>query len=81
MKKIIVSILITSSIYSCKQSTQNSEVSMTGTVNARLNESFGQEQKEVISMLDSFNIAAANADYKTYFYFFTDYAFFAGTDA
>ena len=32
-------------------------------------------------MLDSFNTAASNADYNTYFNFYTDYAIFTGTDA
>jgi|SRR5665213_3079677 len=72
MKKIIFSILIASFMYSYNLSAQNLANSMRGTVN---------EQKEVISMLDSFNIAAANADYKTYFNFFTGYAVFTGTDA
>ena len=81
MKKIIFSIFIISSIYSYNLSAQNFASSMRGTVSPRLNESFGQEQKEVISMLDSFNIAAAHADYKTYFNFFTEYAVFTGTDA
>lgn len=39
------------------------------------------EKKQVIAMLDSFNIAAAKADYKTYFNFYTDDAIFTGTDA
>jgi len=72
MKKIIFSILITSFTYSYNLPAQNLANSMRGTVN---------EQKEVISMLDSFNVAAAKADYKTYFNFFTDYAVFTGTDA
>ena len=72
MKKIILSILITSLIYSCQQPAKTSDLLRTGTAN---------EQKEVISMLDSFNRAAANADYNTYFNFFTDDAIFCGTDA
>ena len=90
MKKIILSIFITSFIFSPNLPAQNLDNSMRGTVNPRLNpaqkihsggEPFGQEQKEVISMLDSFNLAAASSDYKTYFNFFTDYAVFTGTDA
>ena len=39
-------------------------------------------QKEVISaLLDSFNVAAANADFDGYFGFYTDNAIFIGTDA
>lgn len=39
------------------------------------------EQKQIIAMLDSFNRAAAKADYKTYFSFYTEDAIFTGTDA
>ena len=77
----LIILLFTACLYSCQQPAKTSDGSMTGTVNPRLNEPFGQEQKEVISMLDSFNVAAANADYNTYFNFFTDYAVFTGTDA
>lgn len=36
---------------------------------------------QIISMLDSFNLAAANADYNNYFKHFTEDAVFIGTDA
>lgn len=36
---------------------------------------------EIGAMLDAFNIAAANADYTTYFGFFADESTFIGTDA
>lgn len=39
------------------------------------------QKKSIASMLDSFNIAAANADFNGYFSFFTDSAVFIGTDA
>lgn len=39
------------------------------------------EKKQINSMLDSFNRAAAKADYKTYFDFYTEDAIFTGTDA
>ena len=39
------------------------------------------EEKQIIAMLDSFNRAAAKADYKAYFDFYTDDAIFTGTDA
>jgi ketosteroid isomerase-like protein len=39
------------------------------------------EQQQIIAMLDSFNRAAARADYKTYFNFYTGDAIFTGTDA
>ena len=39
------------------------------------------QRQAIGAMLDSFNIAAANADYQRYFDFFSDDAFFIGTDA
>lgn len=39
------------------------------------------EQKQVSALLDSFNRAAARADYSKYFGFYTDDAIFTGTDA
>lgn len=38
-------------------------------------------KQQIASMLDSFNVAAANADYDKYFDFFTPDAVFMGTDA
>jgi len=72
LSNAFIILLVTACNYSYAQSATPPNISMTGTVN---------QQKEVISMLDSFNTAAANADYKTYFNFFTDYAVFTGTDA
>lgn len=40
-----------------------------------------EAQKQVNVMLDSFNKAAANADFNAYFNFYTDDAIFTGTDA
>ncbi len=39
------------------------------------------DKKQIVAMLDSFNTAAAKADYKTYFNFYADNAIFTGTDA
>ncbi len=39
------------------------------------------EKKQISAMLDSFNLAAAKADYKAYFDFYTEDAIFTGTDA
>lgn len=39
------------------------------------------EQRLIHAMLDSFNLAAAKADFKTYFNFYTEDAIFTGTDA
>ena len=40
-----------------------------------------KEKIQINAMLDSFNQAAAKADFKTYFDFYTDDAIFTGTDA
>ncbi|WP_262146989.1 nuclear transport factor 2 family protein [Chryseobacterium foetidum] len=42
---------------------------------------FEKEQTEIATMLDAFNVAAAKADYKTYFDFYADESTFIGTDA
>jgi hypothetical protein len=39
------------------------------------------DKKQIAAMLDSFNQAAAKADYTGYFKYFTDDAIFIGTDA
>lgn len=38
-------------------------------------------RKQINVLLDSFNVAAARADYQTYFNFYADNAIFTGTDA
>ncbi len=38
-------------------------------------------KKQIAAMLDSFNVAAADADYTRYFNYYTDNATFNGTDA
>lgn len=40
-----------------------------------------KSRQQISTMLDSFNIAAAKADFKAYFNFYTDDAIFIGTDA
>jgi len=42
---------------------------------------FEKEKIEIGTMLDAFNVAAAKADYKTYFDFFAEESTFIGTDA
>ena len=42
---------------------------------------FASEEKVINIMLDSFNRAAAKADFNSYFDFYTDDAIFTGTDA
>ncbi len=74
MKKINILLLlaIVALTYSCNETTNTTPDTLTDTAN---------EQKSIITMLDSFNSAAAKADYKTYFNFYTEDAIFAGTDA
>lgn len=42
---------------------------------------FEKEKPEIGKMLDGFNVAAANADFTTYFNYFADESTFIGTDA
>ena len=42
---------------------------------------FDKEKTEIGTMLDGFNVAAAKADYTTYFNYFADESVFIGTDA
>jgi hypothetical protein len=44
-------------------------------------QSTATDKEQIIATLDQFNEAAANADFNTYFGFFTDDAVFIGTDA
>lgn len=39
------------------------------------------DEKQISAMLDSFNVAAAKADYNKYFSYYTEDAIFTGTDA
>lgn len=48
---------------------------------AQSKNTFEKEKSEISTMLDTFNVAAAKADYNTYFNFFADESTFIGTDA
>ncbi|WPO89555.1 nuclear transport factor 2 family protein [Chryseobacterium sp. HR92] len=50
-------------------------------LNAQSKPVFEKEKSEISTMLDAFNVAAAKADYNTYFNFFADESTFIGTDA
>jgi len=64
-------------MYSCKPDSSSS-----GTANAQSDGSdTTNSRKEIAFLLDSFNQAAARADYSQYFNYFTDDATFIGTDA
>lgn len=56
----------------CTQSTKTTERPVVDTA---------KEQTQINSMLNSFNRAAAKADFNAYFNFYTDDAIFTGTDA
>ena len=73
MKKIILALLCAISLFSCGEEASKS---------INNNDQDAAKEKEFITaMLDSFNLAAANADYNRYFSFFTANATFNGTDA
>lgn len=50
-------------------------------VSAQSSKTFEKEKTEISTMLDGFNVAAAKADYNTYFNYFADESTFIGTDA
>lgn len=69
---ILFLLLIAALTYSCNETIKTNPGTVTDTAN---------EQKNIITMLDSFNRAAAKADFTKYFNFYTEDAIFAGTDA
>ncbi|MEO6669487.1 MAG: nuclear transport factor 2 family protein [Ferruginibacter sp.] len=74
MKKLISfsAFLAIACMCSCKQPNKPTETSSADT---------GNEQKQIAAMLDSFNHAAARADFNKYFSYYTEDAIFTGTDA
>ena len=58
-------IIMCASLISCKKSADDT----------------ADDRKQIITMLDSFNDAAARADFNTYFNFYSEDAVFIGTDA
>lgn len=71
--KILLVITINSLLFACNES-NTKETSPTVS-------DIADNKKLIVAMLDSFNIAAANADYTRYFNFYTEDATFNGTDA
>ncbi len=65
-------LIIAICLYSCSQSTKTTDDHIVDTA---------KEQTQINTMLDSFNRAAAKADFNAYFNFYTDDAIFTGTDA
>lgn len=70
---ILLVLYISSFFVSCNESSTN----QTATSATDLTES----KKQIAFMLDTFNVAAAQADYNRYFNFYTEDATFNGTDA
>jgi hypothetical protein len=64
--------MVTVSLLACSRPGDKTHQPSTGSAN---------EEAQIHSLLDSFNRAAANADYKAYFDFYADDAIFTGTDA
>ena len=72
MKKITLLAALIFIFYSCNRSTKTTENNVVDTA---------QETAKINTMLDSFNRAAAKADFNEYFNFYTDDAIFTGTAA
>ena len=72
MKKINLLAVIIFIYCSCNQSARTTDNPVVDTA---------KEQTQINSMLDSFNRAAAKADFNEYFSFYTEDAVFTGTDA
>lgn len=74
MKKItgLFVFIFIASLFSCNQPGITSEALKIDTA---------KEQQQINIILDSFNKAAAKADFNSYFNFYTDDAIFTGTDA
>jgi hypothetical protein len=71
--KLLCTLFITVLLYSFSEHTGRSlQNNFTDTASSK---------KQIASILDSFNIAAAKADFNTYFNYFADDAIFIGTDA
>lgn len=71
LKPAVIAVAVLSLLYTaCTSSEKNEPVRDTAA-----------EKKQINAMLDSFNMAAANADYNTYFNFYSEDAIFTGTDA
>ena len=68
----LLTLIFIASLFSCTQPAAISETSKIHTA---------KEQQQINTLLDSFNRAAAKAEYKAYFNFYTDDAIFTGTDA
>lgn len=70
--KGLLFVLLPALLFSCNQTEKTPGKTVIDTA---------KEQAQIIAMLDSFNRAAAKADFNAYFSFYTDDAIFTGTDA
>lgn len=71
--RILTLIISSTLLFGCRQSCKKPAVPTAAAI--------ADNKKQVAAMLDSFNIAAARADYTRYFNFYTPDATFNGTDA
>lgn len=74
--KAVLPILLVSAISLLVACNENSKQQTAATATV-----IADSKKQIAAMLDSFNVAAANADYTRYFNFYTEDATFNGTDA
>ena len=72
IKNILNTLFVIAGLFSCNQSSKTNDDTITDT---------SKEEIQINAMLDSFNRAAAKADFTTYFNFYADDAVFTGTDA
>ena len=70
LKKTIIPAAVLVTFFACSSPQKNEPVTDTA-----------KEKDHINAMLDSFNRAAAKADFNAYFNFYTDDAIFTGTDA
>ena len=72
MQKTLLLFIVAACLFSCKEKDTTAKPVSIDTA---------KEKTAIGSMLDSFNVAAAKADYNGYFSFYADGATFIGTDA
>ncbi|MDO9511078.1 MAG: nuclear transport factor 2 family protein [Bacteroidales bacterium] len=77
--KILTGFLLVFILFSCtynsQEKTENSQYAIQDSATVAM------AKTQIIHLLDSFNIAAANADFNSYFNYFAEDAVFIGTDA
>lgn len=77
MNKLIISFLLVLFLLACNHKNRESERTNAQTDSTAI----AKDKKQIGSILDSFNSAAAKADFEKYFSYFTDDAISIGTDA